>query len=239
MRIVRHGYADACLVGGAEAGITSLSVGAFKGMGAMSPSGICCPFDKRRDGFILGEGAGILVLESETLARKRGAEILGWIDGYGATADAFHLTAPEPQGDGAGRAILEALKDAGWEASDLDYVNAHGTSTQLNDRAETVAMKRVFGDVAYKLPISSTKSATGHLLGAAGAIEALATVQALNRRIAPPTLSYEEPDPELDLDYVPEGPRDLPANGRRGLRAISNSFGFGGHNGVLCIEGVE
>jgi 3-oxoacyl-[acyl-carrier-protein] synthase II len=236
-RLVRHGILDACVVGGSEAGITPLAHGAFAGMGATSTTGICRPFDARRDGFILGEGAGILVLESEELARSRARAPLGWISGYGATADAHHLTAPEPEGEGSSRAISLALADAGWGRNELDYVNAHGTSTPLNDRSETLALKRALGDAARAVPVSSTKSAIGHLLGAAGAVEAIATVLALGERVAPPTLSYGEPDPELDLDYVADGPRPI-GNGRA-PRAISNSFGFGGHNAVLAIEGVD
>lgn len=236
-RLVRHGIADACLVGGSEAGITPLAHGAFDGMGATSETGICRPFDRRRDGFVLGEGAGVLLLESEELAATRGAEVLGWISGYAATADAHHLTAPQPDGSGSSRAISLAIADAGWEPSDLDYVNAHGTSTPLNDRSETLALKRALGEHANRVPISSAKSAIGHLLGAAGAAEAVATVLALAERVVPPTLSYEEPDPELDLDYVADGPRPLTVDGRP-PRAISNSFGFGGHNAVLCIEGT-
>lgn len=238
MRLVRDGYADACLVGGSEAGITPLAGGCFDGMGATSATGISRPFDRRRDGFILGEGAGALVLEREELARKRGAEIIGFIDGYAATADAHHLTAPDPEGAGSARAIELALTDAGWRPAEVDYVNAHGTSTPLNDRSETLALKRALGDEAARIPVSSTKSSIGHLLGAAGAVEAVVTAQALQRRTIPPTLGYEEPDPELDLDYVPEGPRSLSSNGHP-PRAISNSFGFGGHNAVLCIEASE
>ncbi len=237
-RLVRYGVLDACVVGGSEAGITPLAHGAFAGMGATSESGICRPFDRRRDGFVLGEGAGILVLEDGERARARGARIRGWISGYGATADAHHLTAPEPDGEGAGRAIAVALADAGWEPEELDYVNAHGTSTPLNDRSETLALKRTLGARAGEIPVSSTKSAIGHLLGAAGAVEAVATVLALERRVAPPTLSYSEPDPELDLDYVADGPRPLPGRGGAAPRAISNSFGFGGHNAVVAIEGA-
>ena len=207
-------------------------------MGATSESGFSRPFDRRRDGFVLGEGAGALVLESEDLARERGVEILGWIEGYAATCDAHHLTAPHPDGEGSGRAISSALADASWDPGDIDYVNAHGTSTQLNDLAETRALKRALGANARRIPVSSTKSAIGHLLGAAGAVEAVATVLALRQGVAPPTLSYEEADPELDLDYVPDGPRTLTTNGHP-PRAISNSFGFGGHNAVLCIEGAQ
>jgi len=237
MRLVRHGIVDACVVGGAEAGMTPLASGSFIGMGATSKSGISRPFDARRDGFVLGEGAGVLVLESEALASARGATIRGWIDGYAATADAHHLTAPDPRGDGSSRAIAAAIADAGWTADEIDYVNAHGTSTPLNDRSETVALKRALGDAAHGIPVSSTKSAIGHLLGAAGAVEAVATVQALERLVVPPTLSYEEPDPELDLDYVADGPRALTS--RDGAaKAISNSFGFGGHNAVVSIAGA-
>jgi 3-oxoacyl-[acyl-carrier-protein] synthase II len=238
MRLIRLGVVDACLVGGSEAGITPLAHGCFESMGATSDSGLCCPFDLRRDGFILGEGAGALVLESERLATERGAEILGWVAGYAATADAYHLTAPDPAGQGSSRAIRGAIADAGWEIEDVDYVNAHGTSTPLNDRAETVALKLALGDHAQSVPISSTKSAIGHLLGAAGAVEAVATTAALRERVLPPTLNYEEPDPELDLDYLGDGPRKIETNGRP-PRAISNAFGFGGHNAVLCIEGSQ
>ena len=238
MRLVRQGVVDACVVGGSEAGITPLASNCFVGMGATSKTGISRPFDARRDGFVLGEGAGMLVLEGESTARARDASVLGWIDGYAATADAHHLTAPDPEGDGSARAIAAAIADAGWRASDIDYVNAHGTSTPLNDRSETLALKRALGSIAHEVPVSSTKSAIGHLLGAAGAVEAVATVAALQRRLAPPTLSYGEPDPELDLDYVADGPREIVR--RDGSpRAISNSFGFGGHNAVLCISGTS
>jgi 3-oxoacyl-[acyl-carrier-protein] synthase II len=192
------------------------------------------PFDARRDGFVMGEGAGVLVLESEELARGRGARVLGEVLGYAATADAHHLTAPDPSGNSAARAISRALRDAQLEPDDLHYVNAHGTSTQLNDRSETEALKLALGDYAAKIPVSSTKSAIGHLLGAAGAVEAIATVLALNERLAPPTLGYGEPDPGLDLDYVPDSPRPL-----RGRIGLSNSFGFGGHNAVLCLGGAQ
>ena len=236
-RLVQSGVLDACLVGGSEAGMTPLASGCFESMGATSASGISRPFDRRRDGFVMGEGAGVMMLESEELASRRGASVLGWIGGYAATADAHHLTAPDPEGDGSARAMTLALESAGWEPADVDYVNAHGTSTPLNDRSETNALRRALGERAEDVPISSTKSAIGHLLGAAGAVEALATVLALRSSIAPPTLSLEEPDPELGLDYVPLEPRELERNGRP-LRAISNSFGFGGHNAVLCIEGA-
>jgi 3-oxoacyl-[acyl-carrier-protein] synthase II len=238
LRMVQHGDADACLVGGSEAGITPLASACFAGMGATSPSGVCRPFDRRRDGFVLAEGAGVLLLEAEEVAREREAPVVGWVTGYGATADAHHLTAPEPSGDGASRAISLALADAGIEPGGLTYVNAHGTSTPLNDRSETEALKRALGEAAYGVPVSSTKSAIGHLLGAAGAVEAVATVLALRERSAPPTLGYEEPDEDLDLDYVPDGPRPMDSNGAP-PRAISNAFGFGGHNAVLVFEGAE
>ena len=235
LRLIRAGDADAVVAGGAEAGITPLAYACFGAMGALSESGISRPFDARRDGFVMGEGAGVLVLEAADAAEARGATVLGELLGYGASADAFHLTAPEPGGGGAARAIKRALEDGGVSPSDLHYVNAHGTSTPLNDRSETDALKAALGeDVAKSLPISSTKSSIGHLLGAAGAVEAVATLLALRERVAPPTLGYEVPDEGLDLDYVPDGPRPLTgANGR--AVALSDSFGFGGHNAVLCI----
>jgi 3-oxoacyl-[acyl-carrier-protein] synthase II len=235
LRMIRAGDADAVVTGGAEAGITPLAYACFGAMGALSESGISRPFDARRDGFVMGEGAGVLVLEAAEVAEERGATVLGELLGYGASADAFHLTAPEPGGGGAARAIVRALEDAGVSPSDLHYVNAHGTSTPLNDRSETDALKAALGEeLAKSIPVSSTKSAVGHLLGAAGAVEAVATLLALRDRIAPPTLGYEVPDEGLDLDYVPDGPRPLEgANGR--AVALSNSFGFGGHNAVLCI----
>ncbi len=232
LRLIRAGDADAMVAGGAEAGLTSLARSAFAAMGATSESGISRPFDARRDGFVMGEGAGVLVLEEAEAAEARGAKPIAELLGYGASADAYHITAPDPHGDGATRAIKRALEDAGIGPDELDYVNAHGTSTPLNDRSETEALKAALGEDAARLPVSSTKSAIGHLLGAAGAVEAVATVQALRERVTPPTLGYEVPDEGLDLDYVPET-RPLEANGR--AVAISNSFGFGGHNAVLCI----
>jgi len=225
-------------VGGSEAGITPLSEAAFIGMGAVSESGESRPFDRRRDGFVLGEGAGVLLLEEEERARERGAEVLGFITGYGATADAHHITAPQEDGAGASRAITRALGDAGIEPGALAWVNAHGTSTPLNDKSETAAIKHALGEHAAEVPVSSLKSVTGHLLGAAGAVEAAVTVLALARAIAPPTVGWEERDEELDLDYVPDEARTLERNGRP-LAAISNSFGFGGHNAVLCFEAAE
>jgi 3-oxoacyl-[acyl-carrier-protein] synthase II len=236
-RMIRTGEAQAVVAGGAEATLTPLAKAAFAKMEATSPTGISRPFDARRDGFVMGEGAGVLVLESEELALERGARVLGEVLGYAATADAHHLTAPEPTGRPAATAITRALRDAGLTPEDVNYINAHGTSTPLNDRSETEAIKLALGERAYDVPVSSTKSAIGHLLGAAGAVEAIATVFALSERIAPPTLGYEEPDEGLDLDYVPDGPRPLVVNGNGHGRAIalSNSFGFGGHNAVLCL----
>ena len=235
LRLVRHGVVEACVVGGSEAGITPLAEAAFAGMGATSPTGVSRPFDRRRDGFVMGEGAGVIVLEAEERALARGAEIIGYATGYGATCDAHHITAPEPSGDGAARAIEAALADAGLAPEHVGYVNAHGTSTPLNDRSETEAIKRALGDWAAALPVSSLKSAIGHLLGAAGAVEAVATVLALERRVAPPTLGWEERDEGCDLDYVPGAARPLATNGAPPA-AISNSFGFGGHNAVLVLE---
>jgi 3-oxoacyl-[acyl-carrier-protein] synthase II len=237
MRMVQHGDVEACVVGGTEAAITPLAVAAFEEMGATSREGVSRPFDRRRDGFVMGEGAGVMVLEDASAAEQRGVQILGYLTGYGATADAHHLTAPDPDGDGASRAIERALADGGHEPSEVDYVNAHGTSTPLNDRSETEAIKRALGGAAESVPVSSLKSSIGHLLGAAGAVEAVATVLALADEVAPPTLNYEQPDDGLDLDYVPAEARALTRNGGP-LVGISNSFGFGGHNVVLSVEGV-
>jgi len=234
-RMVSYGDAVAVVAGGAESAITPLAMAAFAEMGATSPSGISRPFDRRRDGFVMGEGAGALVLEDAETAKLRGAQILGYITGYGATADAHHMTAPEPSGEGAARAIRKALADAEIEPGAVAYVNAHGTSTPLNDRSETEALKTALGEQATRIPTSSTKSVIGHLLGAAGAVEAVATLQALRAKQAPPTVNYEEPDEGLDLDYVPGEAKALPLNGHPAV-GISNSFGFGGHNAVLCIE---
>jgi 3-oxoacyl-[acyl-carrier-protein] synthase II len=237
MKLIRSGDVDAAVTGGTEAALTPLSRAAFTAMDAISDSGISRPFDARRDGFIMGEGAGVLVIEEAEAAEARGATVLGEVLGYGASADAHHITAPEPDGRGAARAIKLALEDAGVGPDDIDYVNAHGTSTPLNDRAETHALKEALGEERAKaIPTSSTKSAIGHLLGAAGGVEAVATVLALSEGKAPPTLGYEEPEEGLDLDYVPDGPRDIGNGGR--LIALSNSFGFGGHNGVLVLASV-
>ncbi|MFP5363312.1 MAG: beta-ketoacyl-[acyl-carrier-protein] synthase family protein [Thermoleophilia bacterium] len=238
LRMIQHGEAEAVVTGGAEAPLTPLSRACFEKMGAISPSGVSRPFDARRDGFVMGEGAGVLVLESGDAARARGARILGTLRGYGSTGDAHHITAPHAEGRGGARAMQVALRDAGVDPDKVDYVNAHGTSTQLNDRAETRALKTVFGARAGDIPVSSTKSAIGHLLGAAGAVEAVATVLALRDRVAPPTIGWEEAEEDLDLDYVADGARPLEmANGRPPV-ALSNSFGFGGHNASLCLEAV-
>ena len=234
-RMVEHGDAIACVAGGSEAAITELAMAAFAEMGATSPTGISRPFDRRRDGFVMGEGAGVMILEESETAEQRGATILGYLTGYGATADAHHMTAPDPSGDGAARAIRKALADAEVEPGQLAYVNAHGTSTPLNDRSETEALKTALGERATAIPTSSTKSAIGHLLGAAGAVEAVATLQALRGKTAPPTLNYEQPDEGLDLEYVTEGAKPLDVNGHPAI-GISNSFGFGGHNAVLVVE---
>jgi 3-oxoacyl-[acyl-carrier-protein] synthase II len=236
IRAIRHGDALAVVTGGAEAALTPLSRAAFGALDALSTSGISRPFDARRDGFVMGEGAGVLVLEDGEAARARGARILAVARGYGATADAHHLTAPHPTGEGAAAAITRALEDAGVAPTEIVYVNAHGTSTPLNDRAETIALKTALGEHAKAIPVSSTKSAIGHLLGAGGAVEAVATILALRAKLIPPTLGWAERDPELDLDYVPDRARPLDlSDGRRPI-AISNSFGFGGHNAVLCLE---
>ena len=234
-RLIAYGDADSAVAGGTESTLTPLTIAGFSKMEALSKTGVSRPFDRRRDGFVLGEGAGVMVLEEEEFARERGARVLGRLVGYASTSDAFHLTAPEPEGRGASRAIELALADAGKQAADVAYVNAHGTSTPLNDRAETEAIKTALGERAQTVPVSSTKSAIGHLLGAAGAVEAIATLLALRDRIVPPTLNYEEPDEGLDLDYVPGEARPFPAADGP-VVGISNSFGFGGHNVVLCIE---
>jgi 3-oxoacyl-[acyl-carrier-protein] synthase II len=237
--MIQYGDADAVVAGGAEATLTAFGFACFNSMQALSPTGISRPFDARRDGFVMGEGAGVLVLEEASAAEARGATILGEVAGYGSTSDAYHLTAPEPSGGPAARAIELALKDAGVGAEEVSYVNAHGTSTQLNDAAETVALKRALGEErAKRIPVSSTKSAIGHLLGAAGAVEAIATVETLATRVIPPTLGYEVPDPELDLDYVPGEARPLLAANGGPPVAVSNSFAFGGHNVALVLRGA-
>jgi 3-oxoacyl-[acyl-carrier-protein] synthase II len=240
LRMIQYGDADAVVAGGAEATLTAFGFACFHSMQALSPTGISRPFDARRDGFVMGEGAGVLVLEDEEAARDRGAKVLGEVIGYGATADAYHLTAPEPDGRPAARAIEFALADAGVTPDDVAYVNAHGTSTELNDAAETAALKRALGEQrAKQIPVSSTKSSIGHLLGAAGAVEAVATLETLETRVIPPTLGYEVQDPDLDLDYVPGEARPLLAANGGAPVAISNSFAFGGHNVALVLQGAS
>ncbi len=229
-RMIARGEADAVVAGGTEAAMTDICLAAFRRMGALSREGISCPFDARRDGFVMGEGAGVVILEAAEHAQARGAKVRARVAGYGASNDAFHITAPDEDGAGATKAMRAALADADAAAGDVGYINAHGTSTPFNDRIETLAVHRVF-DNGSAPPISSTKSAIGHLLGAAGAVEAVAVIGALERGVLPPTLNYEEPDPECDLDCVPDGPREAP-----GLElALSNSFGFGGQNACLAL----
>jgi 3-oxoacyl-[acyl-carrier-protein] synthase II len=236
LRSIQHGEADVIVAGGSEAALHPLTRAAFGALDALSDLGISRPFDARRDGFVMGEGAGMLVLEAGDIARARGARILGTLAGYGTTSDAHHLTAPRADGARAAAAITIALGDAGYSSDAIDYINAHGTSTPLNDAAETAAIKQALGGHAHKIPISSTKSAIGHLLGAAGAVEAVATVLALRDRVAPPTLGHEQPGEGLDLDYVPGQAQAMHVPDGRPARAISTSFGFGGHNAVLALE---
>jgi 3-oxoacyl-[acyl-carrier-protein] synthase II len=238
LRMIQYGDADAVVCGGAEATLTDFGFACFNSMQALSPTGISRPFDRRRDGFVMGEGAGVLVLEDAEAAAARGATILGEVAGYGSTTDAHHLTAPEPTGGPASRAIELAMRDAGANPAQIDYVNAHGTSTQLNDAAETAALKLALGEEARRVPVSSTKSSIGHTLGAAGAIEAVATFRTLITGVIAPTLGYEEPDPELDLDYVPGESRPLIAGNGHPPLALSNSFAFGGHNVALALRGA-
>jgi 3-oxoacyl-[acyl-carrier-protein] synthase II len=238
LRMIQYGDADAAVCGGAEATLTEFGFACFNAIQALSPTGISRPFDVRRDGFVMGEGAGMLVLEEAEAAKARGATILAELVGYGSTSDAFHLTAPEPTGGPASRAIELALTDAGATPAEVDYVNAHGTSTPLNDAAETAALKLALGEHAHRVPISSTKSSIGHLLGAAGAVEAVATIRTLITGVIAPTLGYEEPDPELDLDYVPGESRPLITGNGHPPLALSNSFAFGGHNVALAFRGA-
>ena len=237
-RNIKHGYLDCCLAGGTEASISPIGVAGFTNLTALTtaedPKDACKPFDKNRSGFVMGDGAGILLLEELEHALKRGAKIYGEIVGYGATADAYHMTAPCPDGEGAARAMKMAAEEAGITGADISYINAHGTSTPANDSAETDAIKLAFGDAAYHIPVSSTKSMTGHLLGAAGAIEAIACVQALVNDFIPPTIGYKEKDEACDLDYVPNTGRPAKLQ-----YALSNSLGFGGHNAVLCFKKWE
>jgi 3-oxoacyl-[acyl-carrier-protein] synthase II len=235
---IRDGYADIMVTGGAEATITPFALSAFANMTALcqsdDPDRASIPFDAGRCGFIMGEGAGILILENLEHALKRDAKIYAEIIGYGATGDAYHITSPDPEGKGAEKAMEIAIKDAGLTPNDIDYINAHGTSTPLNDKCETAAIKRLFGERAYDVPVSSTKSMTGHMLGAAGAVEGIICALAIKDEIVPPTANYKVKDPECDLDYVVEGAR------KHKIRAaISNTFGFGGHNATLCIKKFE
>jgi 3-oxoacyl-[acyl-carrier-protein] synthase II len=234
-RYIKHGMADLAVAGGTESGITPLSLAAFAQMQALSrntdPTRASRPFDANRDGFVMAEAAGILILEEEERARARGATIYAEVAGYGTSADAFHITQPEPQGTGAVLAMQMALGDAGEDAEAVDYINAHGTSTPLNDAAETRAIKKALGDHAYRVAVSSTKSMTGHMVGAAGAAEAAVTALAVREGMVPPTINYDTPDPECDLDYVPNEAR------KQDVRlALSNAFGFGGQNAVLAFR---
>ncbi len=237
--IIRRGDADIMIAGGSEAAITPLSVAGFASMRALStrndePDKACRPFDKDRDGFIIGEGAGILILEELEAAKRRGANIYCELAGYGLSSDAYHLTGQPPDADGAVRSMKMAIRKAGIHPEQVDYINAHGTSTPINDPTETLAVKRTFGEHAYKLAISSTKSRTGHLLGAAGGLEAGVTALAIRHQIAPPTANLDSPDPACDLDYIPFKARPMTIN-----YALSNSFGFGGTNGTLLLKRYE
>ncbi len=234
--MVRRGDANAVVAGGTEASITPIGIAGFNAAGALSvrneePEKASRPFDAERDGFVMGEGAAILVLESLSYAQRRGANILAELASYGATSDAFHITQPSEGGEGGARALKLALKKAGLEPEVIDYINAHGTSTPLNDRSETLAIKSVFNEAAYKIPISSTKSMMGHLIGAAGAIEAIICVMAIKHGIVPPTINLTDDDPDCDLDYVANVARPVKVRA-----AVSNSFGFGGHNSVLVVR---
>ncbi|MBT3321432.1 MAG: beta-ketoacyl-ACP synthase II [Anaerolineae bacterium] len=237
--MIRHGRADVMIAGGGEASIVKLAMAGMNTIGALSarndePEKASRPFDKNRDGFVMGEGAGVLILEELEHAQARGANILAELTGYGTSDDAYHISAPAEGGEGAALCMQLALDDAGLTVNDVGYINAHGTSTSLNDKGETAAIKTVFGKQAYQIPVSSTKSMTGHLLGASGALEAVFCVKALQNEILPPTINYETPDPECDLDYVPNKAREV-----KFKHALSNSFGFGGHNATLIISKYE
>ena len=239
MRLILAGDADVMIAGGTEASVTGLCIAGFANMKALSqsctePEKASRPFDADRDGFVLGEGSGILVIETEEHALDRGAVILAELAGYGSTDDAFHITQPAPEGAGAREAMKRAIQDAGLKTTDIDYINAHGTSTPFNDRNETAAIRNLFGSHADSLKVSSTKSMTGHLLGAAGGIEAVITVKTIVHQLLPPTINYETPDPECTLDYVPNTAQEHTVNA-----ALSNTFGFGGHNAVLCFRGYN
>lgn len=237
-RSIKHGYQDIILAGGTEGAITPLSVAGFQALTALStskdPKRASIPFDKERDGFVIGEGAGIVVLEEYEHARARNAKIYAEIVGYGSTSDGYHITAPTPDGDGAARAMIAAMQEAAVSPKDISYINAHGTSTPANDSAETLAIKKAMGEYAYKIPISSTKSMIGHLLGAAGAVEAIVCIKAIENSFIPATIGYKVPDEECDLDYVP-------GEGRKQVveYAMSNSLGFGGHNASLLFKSME
>jgi 3-oxoacyl-[acyl-carrier-protein] synthase II len=235
-RMIRHGYLDAAITGGAEMALTSLGVGGFVAMRALStrndnPEAASRPFDRERDGFVMAEGAAALILEEREMALARGAKVLAELVGYASNADAYHITSPSPEGQGAGRCMQLCLEDAELNPNDVDYINAHGTSTPQGDAAETQAVKRVFGEHAAKIAVSSTKSMTGHTLGAAGSIESVYTVLAIERGMAPPTINYEYPDPQCDLDYVPNKARPMKIR-----LALNNSFGFGGTNTTLAFQ---
>jgi 3-oxoacyl-[acyl-carrier-protein] synthase II len=235
-RMIQRGDAIAMICGGTEAAVTPMGIGGFAAMRALStrneePLRASRPWDKDRDGFVVGEGAGILVIEELEFAKARGAKILAELVGYGMSADAFHVTSPSPDGDGAFRVMRNALKDANLVPGQIDYINAHGTSTEVGDLAETMAIKRAFGEHAYKVAVSSTKSMTGHLLGGAGGIEAGITVLAIRDQVAPATINHECPAPECDLDYIPNQARPMKID-----HALSNSFGFGGTNGCLIFK---
>jgi 3-oxoacyl-[acyl-carrier-protein] synthase II len=237
--MLQAGVIDIAIAGASEATITPVGVAAFDRLGAMSRrnedySRTPQPFDLERDGLVMGEGAAVLVLERESHARSRGAEILAEMAGYGSSADAYHITAPLEDGYGGAQAIRRAMNSARINPQDVDYINAHGTATPLNDISETRAIKTAFGDLAYNIPVSSTKSMTGHMMGATGAMEAVFCVQVVRQNIVPPTINYYVPDPECDLDYVPNQAREMPVR-----VAVSNAFGFGGHNAVLVIRGYE
>ncbi|MBP1757396.1 MAG: fabF [Firmicutes bacterium] len=237
-RAIKYGHLDACIAGGAEAPITRIALAGFNNMTALTretdPKLASVPFDARRSGFVIGEGGAIVILESMDTALARGANIIAEVVGYGATADAYHITSPDPEGEGAAMAMKLAMQEAGIEPADVSYINAHGTSTPLNDKYETIAIKKALGESAHTVAISSTKSMTGHLLGAAGAVEAIASALATRDDIIPPTIGYGEPDPDCDLDYVPNQARKAVVR-----YVLSNSLGFGGHNGTLCIKKWE
>ena len=235
-KTIQRGAAKAMITGGVESVITPLGVGGFNSLKALStrndePEKATRPFELHRDGFVMAEGGGIFIMEELEFARARGARIYAEVAGYGLSGDAYHMTAPSPDGTGAILCMQQAIADAGLHPDDVDHINAHGTSTPLNDAAETMAIKKVFGDRAYKIPVSATKSMTGHLLGGAGAVEAVISILSLVHGIAPPTINYETPDPDCDLDYVPNQARQVPID-----VVMSNSFGFGGTNAVLIFK---